>query len=173
MEVVLLALISHNRHWKPFMARTLILVLQGTCGACPKLLWMDICLECKEVIQTFLGWTTLSWTSTLYHYELFFFFFFLYMPCLPFSPWTTIMDNFGVGVTIHHHIILRLKTFISFFHPFEAIFKVIWIFLYIFIALSRNTSTNVCTRTVLMMMKAANMSPHIHFHFILQNFFQA
>ena len=95
------------------------------------------------------------------------------MPCLPFSPWTTIMDDFGVGVTIHHPIILRLKTLISFFHPFEAIFKVIWIFLYIFIALSRNTSTNVCTRTVLMMMKAANMSPHIRFHFILQNFFQA
>ena len=73
MEVVLLALISHNHRWKRFMARTLILVLQAMCGACPKLLWTDICLECEEVIQTFLGWTTLSWTSTLYHYELFFF----------------------------------------------------------------------------------------------------
>ena len=30
-----------------------------------------------------------------------FFFFFLYMPCL---PWMTIMDKFGVGVTIHHQL---------------------------------------------------------------------
>ena len=126
-------------------------------GSHPNISWMDGLIVDKHTIPL---WTV-------------FFFFFLYMPCLPFSPWTTIMDDFGVGVTIHHHIILQLKTLISFFHPFEAIFKVIWIFLYIFIALSRNTSTNECTRTVLMMMKAANMSPHIRFHFILQNFFQA
>ena len=74
MEVVLRALISHNHRWKRFMARTLILVLQAKCGACPKLVWADICLECEEVVQTFLGWTILLWTSALYHYEPFFFF---------------------------------------------------------------------------------------------------
>ena len=75
MEVVLRALISHNHRWKRFMARTLILVLRAKCGACPKLVWADICLECEEVVQTFLGWTILSWKSALYHYEPFFFFF--------------------------------------------------------------------------------------------------
>ena len=99
MEVVLRALISHNHRWKRFMARTLILVLRAKCGACPKLVWANICLECEEVVQTFLGWTILLWTSALYHYEPFFFFFFLYMPRF---PWTTIMDKFGVGVTTHH-----------------------------------------------------------------------
>ena len=97
MEVVLRALISHNRCWKWFMARTLILVLQAKCGARPKIVWADICLGYEEVVQTFLGWTILLWTSALYHYEPFFFS--LYMPRL---PWTTIMDKFGVGVTTHH-----------------------------------------------------------------------
>ena len=82
IEVVLRALISHNHRWKRFMARTLILVLQAKCGACPKLVWADICLECEEVVQTFLGWTILSWTSALYHYEPFFFFFLKYIYAL-------------------------------------------------------------------------------------------
>ena len=101
MEVVLRALNSHNRCWKWFMARTLILVLQAKCGARPKIVWADICLEYEEVVQTFLGWTILLWTSALYHYEPFFFLY-ICLVCLGRPSWTSLELVLQHTIRIHN-----------------------------------------------------------------------
>ena len=97
MEVILFGLVFHNRHWKRFAVMNLDSYLCSIIG-----MWRSskTCMEkhtqnVRRSSKRLFGWTTSSRMSVLCN------------PFLLFLPWTTLMDELGVGFIIHHQIIIN------------------------------------------------------------------